>query len=137
MFQRSIYNNYMEEGAAKGLPELSKKARQALRGVTGAASKHDCLGDVAAWHTPLVTKQSRPRGPGHTEVGALVSDHEYTRTISSTDTSPGEFDEDSMERLAGMAQHLSGDEDLRGFNASRDMVEPPSHHGQEVVQEVA
>ena len=118
MFQRS-----MEEEAAKGLPELSKKAHQAFKGLTGATSKHDGLGDVATWHPPLVTKQAR----GHTdsEVGALVS--EYTRTISSTDTSPGEFDEDFGERVSGMVQHLSGDEDLQGFNAGRDMVEPPSH----------
>ena len=26
-----------------------------------------------------------------------------------------------------MVQHLSGDEDLQGFNTSRDMAEPPSH----------
>ena len=76
IFQRSME----EEEAAKGLPELSKKAHPAFKGLTGATSKQDGLGDVATWHPPLVTKQAR----GHTEVGALVS--EYTRTISSTDT---------------------------------------------------
>ena len=70
---------------------------------------------------PLVTKQAR----GHTEGGGLVSEH--TRTISSTETTPGEFDEDFRERVTGMVHHLSGDERLQGFNASRDMVEPPSH----------
>ena len=52
---------------------------------------------------------------------------EYIRTISSTDTAPGIFDEDFRERMSGLVQHLSGDEDLQGFNAGRDMVEPPSH----------
>ena len=117
----------MEEEAAKGLPELSKKAHQAFKGLTGATSKqcHDGLGDVATWHTPLVTKQAR----GHTEVGALVS--EYTHTISSTDTSTGEFNANFMERVSAWygpaRQHLLGDEDRQGFNAGRDMVELPSH----------
>ena len=48
-----------------------------------------------------MTKQAR----GHTKVGALVS--EYTCTISSTDTSHGEFDEDFREGVSGMVQHLS------------------------------
>ena len=94
---RKMFQRGMEEEAAKGLPELSKKAHQAFKGLTGATSKHDGLGDVhvATWHTPLVTKQAR----GHTEVGALVS--ECTRTISSIDTYPGEFDEDFRERVGG------------------------------------
>ena len=38
MFQRS-----MEAEAAESLPELSKKAQQAFKGLTGATSKHDGL----------------------------------------------------------------------------------------------
>ena len=39
-------------------------------------------------------------------------------TRRRTFTTPGEFDEDRMERVSGMVHCLSGDEDLQGFNAS-------------------
>ena len=49
---RKVFKKSMDEEAANGLPELSKKAHQAFKGLTGATSKHDGIGDMATWTTP-------------------------------------------------------------------------------------
>ena len=69
----------MEKEAAKDNPQLSKRARQAFKYVTGSVSKGDGLRDIATWTmaTPGGTKVAR----GHQAAGAMVS--EYTHSISS------------------------------------------------------
>ena len=57
---RKTFQRSMEEEVAKGLPELSKKAHQAFKGLTGATSKHNGLGDdiVVTWHTRTPSDQA-------------------------------------------------------------------------------
>ena len=85
---RKMFRMKMEAEEAKELPQMSKKAHQAFKYVTGSASKGDGLGDLATWTTPSGTTVAR----GHKEVGDLVSS--YTRTTSSADTAGGEFCEE-------------------------------------------
>ena len=59
-----MFRRNMEEEAANGKPELSKKAHQAFKNITGTVSKDDGLGDIATWTTPEWTKVAR----GHDEV---------------------------------------------------------------------
>ena len=72
-----MFKKSMAEGAATGLPELSKKAHQALKGLTLAKSKHECLGDMATWTTPGAIRVAY----GHSDVGDMASD--YTESVSS------------------------------------------------------
>ena len=111
---RKVFKKSMDEEAAKGLPELSKKAHQAFKGLTGAKSKHDGLGDMATWTTPGATRVAH----GHSDVGDMVSD--YTESISSKACGPGEFDEPfrARARVSGLVQELNQDPILQGLHGT-------------------
>ena len=117
---RKVFKKSADEEAAKGLPELSKKAHQAFKGLTGATSKHDGLGDMATWTTPQATRVAH----GHADVGDMVSD--YTESVSSKACAPEEFDEPFRARVSGMVQELNQDPTLQGFHGNIAMAHPPS-----------
>ena len=97
----------MEEEAAKGIPELSKKAHQAFKCLTGAKSKHDGLGDMATWTTPEALRVAHGHGHADGIVGDMVSD--YTESVSSKACAPGEFDEPFIARASGLVKELNQD----------------------------
>ena len=66
---RKMFKRNMEEEAAKGKPELSKKAHKAFKNITGTVSRDDGLGGISTWTTPEGTQVAR----GHDEVGKMVS----------------------------------------------------------------
>ena len=66
---RKMFRRNMEEEAAKGKPELSKKAHQAFKNITGTVSRDDGLGGISTWTTAEGTHVAR----GHAEVGQMVS----------------------------------------------------------------
>ena len=80
----------MEKEAANDNPQLSKRARETFKCVTGSVSKGDGFWDIAtmSWTTPGGTKVAR----GHQAVGAVVS--EDTHSISSAQTAEDEFCEE-------------------------------------------
>ena len=114
----------MEEGAAKGPPELSKKARQAFKGLTGAKSKHACLGDIATWTTPHALRVAH----GHTDVGDMASD--YTESVKVS--APRPVHQESLmgpefrARVSGLVEELNQDPALQGFHGNIAMAHPPS-----------
>ena len=113
-----MFRMKMEAETAKELPQLSKKAHQAFKYVTGSDSKGDGLGDLATWNTPSGTTEAR----GHKEVGDLVSS--YTRTTSSAVNSEGEFCEDFQATISTAVTQLNMED--RGFMASAPSSDPPT-----------
>ena len=113
-----VFKKSMDEEAAKCLPELSKKAHRAFKGLTRAKSKHGGLSDMATWRTPQATRVAH----GHSDVGDMVSD--YTESVNSKACAPGEFDEPFRARAAGLVQELDQDPTLQGFCGNIAMAHP-------------
>ena len=59
---RIIFRMEMEKEAAKDNPQMSKRAHQAFKYVTGSVSKGDGhgLGDIATWTTPGGARVATP-----------------------------------------------------------------------------